>query len=105
VSILRHREQPKWETLWDPATIDDELCARLLRLGAGQTVAGPDPKRAAGYYVFVVNGSMVHRGQDLGLWSMAVIEPSESAFAITAGTKGLEALVLEFPRAYESVES
>lgn len=101
VSILRHRVQPRWEPLWDRATIDDELCAQLLRLGAGQTVAGPDPRRAAGYYVFVVNGDMIHDGQDLGLWSMAVVEPTETAFAITAGPKGLEALVLEFPRDYE----
>ncbi len=101
VSILRHRETPRWEPLWDPATIDDEMNARMLRLGAGQTVAGPDPKRAAGYYVFVVNGSMLHHGQDLALWSMAVVEPTEDAFDITAGARGLEALVLEFPRDYE----
>lgn len=101
VSILRHRETPLWEPLWDPATIDDELSAQLLRLGAGQTVAGPNPKRAAGYYVFVVNGSMHYQAQELGLWSMAVVEPSEDSFAIKAGPKGLEALVLEFPLDYE----
>ena len=101
VSILRHRAEPKWEPLWDPAAIDDEMNAQILRLGAGQTVAGPDPKRAAGYYVFVVNGSMDHEGKDLGLWSMTVVEPTEDAFEISAGPKGLEALVLEFPRDYE----
>ncbi len=101
VSILRHREKPKWEPLWDPATIDDEMNAQLLRLGAEQTVAGPNPKRAAGYYVFVVNGSMNHRSDDLGPWSMAVVEPTEESFEITAGSKGLEALVLEFPLDYE----
>jgi hypothetical protein len=101
VSILRHREQPKWEPLWDPAAIDDEMCAQMLRLGACQSVPGPDPGRAGGYYVFVVNGSMIHAGQDLGLWSMAVVEPTEASFAINAGPKGLEALILEFPREYE----
>lgn len=100
-SILKHREAPKWEPLWDPATIDDEMCARLLRLPADHRVAGPDPRRAAGYYVFVVNGGMLHQGQELGPWSMAVVEPTESAFEIAAGAKGLEALVLEFPRNYE----
>lgn len=105
VSILRHRVQPKWEALWDPATIDDKLCAQMLRLGAGQSAAGPDPKRSAGYYVVVVNGSMMHVGQDLGLWSMAVIEPNEAFFTITAGAKGLEALVLEFPLEYEYSEA
>ena len=44
---------------------------------------------------------MFHQGQDLGLWSMAVVEPTESAFDIAAGPKGLEALVLEFLRDYE----
>ena len=61
----------------------------------------PDPKRAAGYYVFVVNGSMVSEGRDLGAWSMSVVEPTEDEFEITAGEQGLEALVLEFPRSYE----
>jgi hypothetical protein len=101
VSVLRHRAAPVWEPLWDPATIDDEMNAQLLRLGAGQSVAGPDPKRAAGYYVFAVNGSMLHNGQDLGPWSMAVVEPTEDTFTISAGAKGLEALVLEFPQDYE----
>ena len=101
VSILRYRDAAKWETLWDPANIDDEMNAQLWRRGAGQMVAGPDPKRAAGYYVFVVNGSMDHKGQDLGLWSMAVVEPTEEDFEITAGPKGLEAPAPEFPLDYE----
>ena len=101
VSILRHRQEVKWEPIWDPATIDDEMNAQLLRLGAGQTVAGPDPKRAAGYYVFVVNGSMVHKGQELPRLSPTVVEPSDEEFEITAGDRGLEALVLEFPLDYE----
>ena len=101
VSILRHRMEVQWEPLWDPTTIDDEMNAQVLRLGAGKTVAGPDPKRAAGYYVIVVNGSMVHDNQDMGLWSMTVIEPTEEGFEIKAGDKGLEALVLEFPLDYE----
>lgn len=101
VSILRHREQPVWEPVFDPAKIDDEMNAQVLRLGAGQCVAGPDPARAAGYYVFVVNGSMEHEGRDMGIWSMAVVEPTEPSFTIRAGAKGLEALVLEFPKDYE----
>lgn len=101
VSILRHREQPVWDPIFDPAKIEDEMNAQVLRLGAGQSVAGPDPKRAAGYYVFVVNGSMDHQGADMGIWSMAVVEPTEESFTIKAGPKGLEALVLEFPKEYE----
>jgi len=100
-SVMQYRKEPSWESLWDPATIEDEMNAQLLRLGAGETVAGPDPKRAAGYYVFVVNGSMDNKGQDLGQWSMTVVEPTEDEFEIKAGPMGLEALVLEFPTDFE----
>ena len=100
-SWLQNRREASWESLWNPADIDDEMNAQLLRLGAGQKVAGPDPRRAAGYYVFVVNGSMVHDNRDLGAWSMSVVEPTEAGFDIVAGDRGLEALVLEFPRDYE----
>ena len=96
--VLRHRAAPVWEPLWDPATIDDEMNAQVLRLGAGQTVAGPSPKRSGGYYVFVASGSMVHEGENMPDWSMIVVENSEDEFEITAGKKGLEALVLEYPR-------
>jgi len=101
VSILRHRQDPAWEPLWDPASIDDEMNAQLLRLGASQTVAGPQPGKAAGYYVIVVNGSMEHGAGELAELSMTVVEPNEREFEIKAGKRGLEALVLEFPRAYE----
>ena len=37
----------------------------------------------------------------MGLWSMAIVEPTEAAYRINAGPAGLEALVLEFPREYE----
>ena len=100
-SVMQYRKDAKWESLWDPATIDDEMNAQVLRLGAGQTVAGPDPKRAAGYYVFVVNGSMVRDDQNLEPWSMTVVEPTEPEFEISAGAMGMEALVLEFPKEYQ----
>jgi hypothetical protein len=46
----------------------------------------------------VGNGSMVHDGKDMPLWSLAVVEPTEEKFQIRAGAKGLEALVLQYPR-------
>ena len=96
-SVRQFRKDVIWEPLYDPATIDDEMNAQVLRLGAGQTVAGPDPKRSGGYYIFVASGSMVKDGEDMPLWSMVVVENTEDEYEITAGKKGLEALVLEFP--------
>jgi hypothetical protein len=73
------------------------MCAKVVRLGAGMTVRGPDPKIAGGYYVFVGNGSMQHDGNELPLWSMVVVENSEDEFEIRAGENGIEALVLQYP--------
>jgi hypothetical protein len=94
--VMEHREQAQWETLLeDPA---DGMRAQVVRLGAGKAVQGPDPRAAGGYYVFVGKGSMLHDGQDLPKWSMVAVENEETGFEIRAGAKGLEALVLEYPR-------
>jgi hypothetical protein len=95
---LQHRKEAAWEPLFDTNKIEDEMAAHLLRLGAGMVMKGPDPKAGGGYYIFVANGSMEKDGQDLPLWSMVVVESNEDGFEIRAGKKGLEALVLQFPR-------
>ncbi len=93
--VLRARSEVAWETALED---DDGMCARIVRLGADMTAQGPDPKIAGGYYVFVGNGSILNDGEDLPLWSMVVVENSEDAFEIRAGSDGLEALVLQYPR-------
>lgn len=92
--VLRARKEAVWETALEDG---DGMCARVVRLGAGMTVQGPDPRIAGGCYVFVGNGSMLHDGDELPLWSMVVVENSEDEFEIRAGENGLEALVLQFP--------
>lgn len=94
--VMQARKETVWETLFEET--DDGMSAQIVRLGAGQTANGPDPKRAGGYYVFVGNGSIVHGGEELPLWSMVVVEPTEEKFELRAGPKGLEALVLQYPR-------
>lgn len=93
--VLRARKEAAWETAIEED--EDGLSAKLVRLGAGMTVKGPNPKAAGGYYVFVGNGSMMHDGDELPLWSMVVVENSEDVFELCAGDKGLEALVLQYP--------
>lgn len=92
--VLRAREEVAWETFLED---DDGMRAQVVRLGAGMTVQGPDPKAGGGYYLFVGNGNMLHDGEELPLWSMVVVENSESEFEICAGDRGLEALVLQYP--------
>ncbi|MDA0239236.1 MAG: hypothetical protein O3A84_04295 [Proteobacteria bacterium] len=93
--LLRSRKDVAWETIMEEE--DDGLSAKIVRLGANMGVKGPDPKIAGGYYVFVGNGSMLNDGEDLPLWSMVVVENTEEAFEIQAGSDGLEALVLQYP--------
>ena len=94
--LLQARTEAAWESLFKES--DDGMVAQVVRLGAGMSVNGPDPKIASGYYVFVGNGSLVHGGEELPLWSVVVVEPTEDKFEIRAGAKGLEALVLQYPR-------
>jgi hypothetical protein len=93
--VMQHRTEVVWETMLQG---DDGMHAQVVRLGAGMKVPGPDPKIAGGYYVFVGNGSIVHGGETLPKWSMVVVENTEAEFEICAGDKGLEALVLQYPR-------
>jgi hypothetical protein len=92
--VLRARTEETWETMLEE---DDGVHAQVVRLGADMTAMAPDPKIAGGYYIFVGNGTMVKDGEDLPLWSMAVVENTEKAFEIQAGKDGLEALVLQYP--------
>jgi len=92
--VLRARKEVGWQTMLED---DDGMCAKVVRLGPGMAVSGPDPKIAGGYYVFVGNGSMLHDGHELPIWSMVVVENCEHAFEIRAGESGLEALVLQYP--------
>lgn len=95
--VMEHRKQASWESLFETQKIDDGLAAQVLRLGAGMKAAGPDPKMAGGYYVFVANGSLEKDGHELALWSMVVVESNEAGFEICAGKTGLEALILQYP--------
>ena len=95
--VLQHRQAVANEAVY-PDAFDDGLDARLLRLGAGMSAPAPDPSLAGGLYLFVVNGSLEWAGAMLPLWSMVAIETAEAPFVIKAGERGLEVLVLQFPR-------
>lgn len=97
--IMKYRKDVCWEPVYDAEKqITDELDAKVVRLGAGMSVLGPDPKLGNGYYVFVANGSLDREGSDLPLWSVVYVDSSEKGFLIEAGPGGLEAMVLQFPK-------
>jgi hypothetical protein len=97
--LMKFRKAVSWEPVFQAErVIADELDAKLVRLGAGMSTLGPDPKLGGGYYLFVANGSLDQDGTELPLWSLVFVEPAEAAIEIKAGKNGLEALVLQFPR-------
>lgn len=94
--VLQFRKDVAWEPLFEQK-YDDGLDAHLVRLGAGMSVAGPDPRASGGYYLFVANGTLDRDGAIFPLWSMVVVDRGETSFEIKAGPKGLEAVVMQFP--------
>ncbi|WP_231508813.1 hypothetical protein [Pseudomonas viridiflava] len=94
--VMKDRDEAIWEPLFEDET--DGLRAQVLRLGANMTVEGPPPGAASGYYIFVGNGSVLHSDEELPLWSMIVVEPTEEKFEIRAGSEGAEVLVLQYPQ-------
>jgi hypothetical protein len=76
---------------------DQGLGSWVLRLGPGETFIGPDPMLGGGQYYVVMDGDLNHDGQGFEKWSCVFVEPPESALEVTAGPKGLEALVLQYP--------
>lgn len=97
--VLKFRKDIAWEPVFQAdKLIVDELDAQLLRLGAGMSTMGPDPKAGGGYYLFVANGNLDKDGTELPLWSLVFVEPGEAGFEIKAGRNGLEALLLQFPK-------
>lgn len=94
--VMAHRTEVIWETIFPEA--DDGMSAQVVRLGAGMSAQAPDPRVAGGFYLFVGNGSVIHNGENLPMWSMVVVENCEESFVIQAGQEGAEVLVLQYPR-------
>lgn len=75
----------------------DRLGAYMLRAGPGMQATGPDPRASGGQYFLVLNGGMQYHGGDYPLWSLLFINPQDPPCTITAGPKGVEILITQYP--------
>ena len=78
--------------------VSDGLGAWLLRMGAGASVTGPDPSVTGGQGYLVLKGSLNFGGASYPTWSTLYADSNESPLRLSAGTRGAEAIIMNFPR-------
>jgi hypothetical protein len=81
----------------------DGLAAWIWRLPPGGTDTLPEPTKSGGQYLIVTAGDLVMDDQTLDTHSTVYVTPEEAAFCVTAGSQGLDLLVLQFPRMGETL--
>lgn len=96
--VLLSRDTAALEPVIEGLDVADGLGALVLRMGPAMKMAGPDPRRTGGQYYLVMNGSLERSGESYPAWSVIFQDPAESALEVIAGSAGLEALILQFPR-------
>jgi len=83
-----------------PEVRDDlGLFVKTLTMAPGTSTLAPAPQAGAGQYVIAVKGSLIHDGKERNALAVVFVKPEEEAFRIQAGAAGLEALILNFPKA------
>ena len=97
--VLAHREEVLLESVLEKdADTSDGLGAYMLRIGAEMRTTGPDPRQTGGQFYLVLNGSLEYESASYATWSLVYAERTDTPLTICAGSRGLEALVLNFPR-------
>jgi len=97
--VLQNRSEIAMENLLPDVDGSDGLGACMLRMGADMKARGPDPRLTGGQFVLVLNGSLEYKNAAYPVWSTVYAGPTDEALDIAAGDRGLEALVMNFPRA------
>ncbi|MDH3287200.1 MAG: hypothetical protein OEP48_05695 [Betaproteobacteria bacterium] len=96
--VLMSRKEIATEKLLGDLDGSDGLAASLIRMGPGMTLAGPDPVATGGQHYLVVNGSLEIGGGEYAAWSTVFVPATDPALELRAGPKGLEVLLLQYPR-------
>lgn len=86
--------------VYENPDIRDErgLYVRSVTMAAGASMLAPAPTDGAGQYVIALKGTLVHERPRSAL-TVVFNAPNEAPFRIEAGGDGLEALIVNFPRA------
>ena len=96
--VLMDLKQAKDEPLLQDLDGSDGLGAAVIRMGPGTSRTGPDPRVSGGQYYLVLNGAMEIETGRYPAWSTIFVSRDDAPLSFKAGPKGLEALLLQFPR-------
>ena len=90
----------------DVPEIKDErgLFTQTLTMGPGTRTMTPDRLGGDGQYVVVVKGSVIHDGKERIAPTVMFINRNEPPMEIHAGSQGLEAIIMNFPKPGPRVE-
>jgi hypothetical protein len=92
------RKEVAVEPLMQELTTGDGLGVALIRMGPGNTYAGPDPSATGGQYYLVLNGGVEIESATYGAWTPVFVPTTDRAVTLRAGPRGVEALLLQFAR-------
>jgi len=86
--------------LRDIPDIDDDqgLFACSLMMAPDTTTTAPDARGGDGQFIVVVTGSLVNANKEQRAPVVVFVKPDENAFSIRAGSRGLQALILNLPQ-------
>jgi rubredoxin len=80
---------------------DRGLLGAAISLAPDASTVAPDPVSGDGQYLLITKGGLLHEGRECKAYTIVFVEPHEGAFRLTAGSEGLEALILNLPRVGE----
>jgi hypothetical protein len=95
--VMQHRAEIAVETVMEGKDGDEGMTCLVYRLGADQSVQAPELEGTGGYYVVVMNGTLVADDEALAPWSLLFVAPHDAAPLLLAGPDGVELLVTVFP--------
>ncbi len=78
---------------------DDGLTVFGLQLAHHENFSGPTALGSGGQYYLITRGSLLHEGKEYGALSVVFVDPSDGGFEVRAGADGLDAIIMQFPRA------
>lgn len=95
--VMAHREAPVVEQVMADRPDHDGMAVKIYRLGSLQEIEAPATQGTGGYYLIVLNGSLIHEGATLGQWSLVFVRHDDIAPMIRAGSHGVEVMAAIFP--------